>query len=113
MRGWGWEKVRQPDHAQRVVECVSAAWVAGHPFELTFPLGGQDRQCRWFLTRAAPIRNEADELVRWLGTNTDVTNMRRLQERLEDSYADLEAKITFRNLELEYQARALKQRLGE
>ena len=64
------------------------------------------------MTRAEPIRDAQGELVRWLGTNTDVTEMRQLQEQLENSYADLEAKVAFRNLDLERQVRELQQRLG-
>lgn len=74
---------------------------------------GQDGEYRWFLTRAEPIHDEKGALVRWLGTNTDVTEMRVLQQQLETAYADLEAKVAFRNLDLEHQVRELKQRVGE
>ncbi len=113
MEGWGWEKVHHPEHIGRVVEFVQVAWLAGEPFELSFPLRGQDGEYRWFLTRAEPIRDEAGELVRWLGTNTDVTEMRQLQEQLETAYNDLETKVAFRNLDLEHQVRELKQQLEQ
>ena len=109
MKGWGWEKVHHPDHVKRVVDFVTLAWVAGQPFELTFPLRGKDGQYRWFLTRAEPIRNAQGELVRWLGTNTDVTAMRELQEQLERAYSDLEAKVMFRTLDLEREIKELRQ----
>ena len=113
MEGWGWSKVHHPDHIDGVVAFVTDAWAANKSFELTFPLRGQDGQYRWFLTRAGPIRSEQGELLRWLGTNTDVTEMRQLQEQLTHSYADLEAKITFRNLDLEHQVQVLRQQLGQ
>lgn len=112
MEGWGWDKVHHPDHIQPVVEFVSKAWGAGEPFELTFPLRGHDGQYRWFLTRAVPVRDAQGRTIRWLGTNTDVTAMRQLQEQLQNAYADLEAKVTFRNLELEHQVQALRQQLA-
>ena len=40
--------------------------------------------------------------MRWLGTNTDVTEMRQLQEQLTHSYADLE-----------HQVQVLRQQLGQ
>ncbi|KUG09625.1 PAS domain-containing protein [Solirubrum puertoriconensis] len=113
MRGWGWEKVHHPDHVQRVLEFVRAAWPAGKAWELSFPLRSHEGEYRWFLTRAVPVHNEQGELVRWLGTNTDVTDMRQMQERLERAYNDLELKITFRTLELEREVQGLKQQLGQ
>lgn len=112
MIGWGWEKVHHPDHVQRVVAFVQQAWLAGEPWELTFPLRGQDGEYRWFLTRAVPIRNGQGEVVRWFGTNTDVTEMRQLQNQLERSYQDLELKITFRTLQLEREVQELRAQLG-
>jgi PAS domain S-box-containing protein len=113
MASEGWEKVHHTEHVSEVVGFVRGAWAKGEPWELTFPLRRHDGEYRWFLTRAVPIRNEQDELVRWLGTNTDVTKMRELQEQLQNSYADLEAKVTFRNLELEHEVQKLRKQLGK
>ncbi|UYZ57352.1 PAS domain-containing protein [Hymenobacter latericus] len=113
MRGWGWEKVHHPDHIERVVAFVRQAWGAGKAWELSFPLRSHEGEYRWFLTRAVPVHNEQGEVVRWLGTNTDVTDMRQMQERLERAYNDLELKITFRTLELEREVQSLKQQLGQ
>jgi PAS domain S-box-containing protein len=112
MKGWGWEEVHHPDHIKPVVEFVKQAWEKGEPWELTFPLRHNDGEYRWFLTRAVPVRDEQGQLVRWLGTNTDVTEMRHLQEQLQNSYNDLEAKVTFRNLELEHEVQRLRKQLG-
>ncbi|NRT17655.1 PAS domain S-box-containing protein [Hymenobacter sp. 9A] len=113
MEGWGWDKVHHPDYIQPVVEFVRQAWGAGEPFELTFPLRGQDGQYRWFLTRAVPVRDAQGHTVRWLGTNTDVTEMRQLQDQLQSAYDDLEAKVAFRNLELEHEVQALRRQVGK
>lgn len=112
MQGWGWSKVHHPDHVDQVVSFVTKAWAAGEPFELTFPLKGQDGHYRWFLTRAEPIRDEQGTLMRWLGTNTDVTAMRELQQQLETAYSDLEAKVMFRTLDLEREVKELRQQLA-
>jgi PAS domain S-box-containing protein len=113
MMGWGWEKVHHPDHIKQVVDFVSEAWTKGEPWELTFPLKRRDGEYCWFLTRAVPIRDEHNQLVRWLGTNTDITKMRELQEQLQNSYADLEVKVTFRNLELEHEVQKLRKQLAQ
>ncbi|MFD1872511.1 PAS domain-containing protein [Hymenobacter bucti] len=113
MAGWGWEKVQHPDHVGEVVGHVKDAWEKGEPWELTLPLKRHDGEYRWFLTRAVPVYDEQGQLVRWLGTNTDVTKMRELQEQLQNSYDDLEAKVTFRNLELEHEVKNLRKQLGK
>jgi PAS domain S-box-containing protein len=113
MMGWGWEKVHHPDYIKQVVGFVSEAWTKGEPWELTFPLKRRDGEYCWFLTRAVPIRDEQNQLVRWLGTNTDITKMRELQEQLQNSYADLEVKVTFRNLELEHEVQKLRKQLAQ
>ena len=113
MEGWGWQQVHHPDYVQQVVEDAAQGWASGQPWELTFPLRGQDGQYRWFLTRVEPMRDAQGQLVRWLGTNTDITEMRQLQEQLQNSYANLEAKVTFRNLELEHEVQRLRQEAGK
>ena len=112
MQGWGWDKVHHPDHIQRVVALWSSALAAGQAWEDTFPLRSAQGEYGWFLSRAKPIRDAAGNIVRWFGTNTDITKQIELQEQLERSYADLEAKITFRTLDLEHQVQELKQQLG-
>ncbi len=59
-----------------------------------------------------PVRDAQGQTVRWLGTNTGVTEMRQMREQLANSYADLEAKVAFRNLELEHQVQALRRQLA-
>jgi PAS domain S-box-containing protein len=84
MKGWGWIKVQHPDHLDRVVERVKRSAENGEPWEDTFPLRGKDGEYRWFLTRAVPIRNEAGAILRWFGTNTDVTERIRMEEALRE-----------------------------
>ena len=82
MKGWGWDKVQHPDHVDRVVERVKRSAETGEPWEDTFPLRGKDGQYRWFLSRAMPVRDEQGKLVRWFGTNTDVTEQVLAEEKL-------------------------------
>jgi PAS domain S-box-containing protein len=85
VQGWGWRAVHHPDHVDRVVQGVQRAWDTGEPWEETFPIRGHDGEYRWFLSRALPIRDAGGEVVRWFGTNTDVTELRRAKEALEEA----------------------------
>ena len=85
MQGWGWQKLHHPDHLDRVARHLQQCFKSGTPWEDTFPLRGRDGTYRWFLSRALPIRNETGEIVRWLGTNTDVTEQIDAEKALRES----------------------------
>ena len=90
MEGFGWRQVHDPALFEGINERYLAAVRAGKPWEDTFPLRGHDGQYRWFLSRARPIRDPASGAVlRWFGTNTDVTEQRQLQQRLSESEEEL------------------------
>ncbi|GJL69617.1 MAG: hypothetical protein NPIRA06_22520 [Nitrospirales bacterium] len=90
MQGWGWKKVPHPDHVERVVEGIRRSWNTGEPWQDTFPLRGKDGQYHWFLSHALPIRDAAGNIIRWFGTNTDITNLRDVQDALHQSEARLQ-----------------------
>jgi PAS domain S-box-containing protein len=73
MAGWGWQKVHDPDHVQRVVDEISKCFQTGEVWEDTFPLRGRDGTYRLFLSRAVPIRDPQGKILRWFGTNTDIS----------------------------------------
>jgi PAS domain S-box-containing protein len=64
----------------------------GDAWEDTFPLRRADGQYRWFLSRAEPIRDESGAIVRWFGTNTDIT------EQIETADALARSEAQFRTM---------------
>ena len=96
MEGWGWQSVHDPTELPRVLERWQTSLRIEEPFELEFPLKGADGQFRWFLTRTAPLRDDAGNITLWFGTNTDVDDRRRIA-------ADREAMLrTLRHSEAEF-----------
>lgn len=81
MAGWGWKAAHHPDHIDRVVGCIKQAFTTGLPWEDLFPLRARDGSYRWFLSRAQPLRDETGKVVRWFGTNTDITEQKRAEDR--------------------------------
>ncbi|HSQ95665.1 MAG TPA: PAS domain S-box protein [Croceibacterium sp.] len=75
-------QVVHPDYRQRVVANYNAAIAAGEDYEDTFPMRGKNGEYCWFLSRAQPIRDERGEIVRWFGTNTDITEQREQSEQI-------------------------------
>src|SRR5215831_11293028 len=93
MVGWGWQKVHHPDHVDRVVQRIQQSFETGTPWEDTFPLRGRDGNYRWFLSRALPIRNEAGDVIRWFGTNTDVTEQIEAEQALRELNETLQQRV--------------------
>jgi light-regulated signal transduction histidine kinase (bacteriophytochrome) len=82
--------VHHPDYVKGVVEKFSASLKSGEPWEDTFMLRSKDGEYRWFLARAVPIRDEHGKVIRWFGTNTDITDLKASQEKLENSNRELD-----------------------
>ncbi len=84
-QGLGWKAVHHPAHVDRVTEKFLHHLRVGHDWEDTFPLRGKDGEYRWFLSRMKAIRDETGKVVRFFGTNTDVTDQRNIEEALRAS----------------------------
>lgn len=93
VRGWGWKKVHHPEHVERVERTFRACVETGQPWEDTFPLRAKDGTYRWFLSRALPIRDAKGRTALWFGTNTDITEQRDAEEKLERLVAERTVKL--------------------
>ena len=85
MQGWGWQSVHDPERLPHVLSLWQASLASGKPFEMVFPLRGSDGTYRDFLTLALPVRDATGKIVRWFGTNTDITQQRRAEDALRQS----------------------------
>ena len=97
MEGWGWRMVHHPDHVDRVERRFRHSVTSADSWEDTFPLRSRDGDYNWFLSRAMPIHDDPDEahprgrLLGWFGTNTDITDIRDAEYRLEAARDEAEA----------------------
>ncbi len=83
-----WTRIVHPDDLERAISLWSHSLESGEPYEAEQRIFHKASQAfRWHLSRALPVRNEAGEIVKWLGTNTDI----------EDKRQALEATIEARN----------------
>ena len=80
--GWGWQRVLDPHELPRVLAKWAAAVHDGAPWEDSFSIRGRDGEYRLFLSRATPIRDSSGDVVRWFGTNTDISDHVKSQEAL-------------------------------
>jgi PAS domain S-box-containing protein len=90
MEGWGWQSVHDPAILPEVLSQWQRSLATGEPFEMEFPLRGADGAFRWFLTRVNPMRDASGRVTRWFGTNTNVDNVKRIQQALQEETRVLE-----------------------
>jgi len=83
--GWGWQAAIHPDDLEGLAVKWRSSLASGTAVEAEARMRRFDGQDRWFLFRAEPLRNEAGEIVRWYGTNTDIEEKRRIEEALRTS----------------------------
>jgi formate hydrogenlyase transcriptional activator len=62
---------------------------SGEPGEIEHRLRRHDGEYRWFLFRVEPLRDELGNIVRWYGTNTDIENLKRTEEKLRQDEREL------------------------
>ncbi|MBA4150070.1 MAG: PAS domain-containing protein [Verrucomicrobia bacterium] len=94
MQGWGWQKVQHPGQLDRMLPNWKHALATGEPWEDIFPLRRHDGVYRWFLSRAFPIRDQQGNITRWFGTNTDITELRETQAKLQQAQTELQQYAT-------------------
>ncbi len=87
MEGWGWQSVHDPNELPKVLERWQASIAAGETFDMTFPLRGADGIFRPFLTRGFPLKDSFGHVQQWFGTNTDVSELKRVEQALRVSEA--------------------------
>ena len=83
LKGYGWEKIHHPNDVKKVMAFLTEAWGRGEPFEITIRLRRHDGAYQWFLTRAFPVKDTDGTIVRWIGTNTDITEQKSFSEELK------------------------------
>jgi PAS domain S-box-containing protein len=101
MEGGGWEKVHHPQWLPEVRKKWKSSVAEGKRFEMDFPLRGADGDYRWFLTRVVPLKDSSGRVLRWFGTNTDVSEMRRAEQEIQRLNSELEQRVQIRTAELE------------
>ncbi|MEL6061710.1 MULTISPECIES: sensor histidine kinase [unclassified Methylobacterium] len=87
--GWGWLDAVHPDDVATARTAWQEAAVSGQ-LSYEHRLCSAGKRSRWFQTRAAPVRDGEGRIVEWLGTSTDIDDLRQLQERQQVMVAELQ-----------------------
>jgi diguanylate cyclase (GGDEF)-like protein/PAS domain S-box-containing protein len=83
--GYGWLKQVHPDDHEQLMQTWMNAVNSGTEMYAVFRIRSQSGEYRWFDTRAIPQRNDKGDIIRWLGSNTDITDIELTRQALANS----------------------------
>jgi len=98
--GHGWLEKLHPEDRDRVNLEWTRCAEAGVPLDVDFRILRADGVYRWFKTRALPSRDAQGQILRWLGTNTDIEDLRQAEQKVRRLQAGLELEVAQRTAEL-------------
>jgi len=78
--GSGWQVTVHPDDVPAVAKKWLEVVSSGQPGEVEARLRRFDGSYRWFLCRAAPVRDEQGSIVAWFGTDTDIEDRKNAED---------------------------------
>jgi two-component system cell cycle sensor histidine kinase/response regulator CckA len=85
----GWGIFNHPDELGKVEQRWREAIERHQPFEMELRYRRHDGQYRWMLARVAPIQGPGGEIEGWVGTSSDIHELKAAQLALEDREQEL------------------------
>jgi len=81
---WGWRKIIHPEDLHYTLEQFRKIRKSIDGGEFQIRLKNDEGIYRWHLSRLMPINNEDGETLLWVGTATDIHELRLLQQQKDD-----------------------------
>ncbi len=109
--GWGWKDALHPDDVPIAMENWERSRKAGSALDIEYRLRTRSGAYRWQLVRAVPLLGSSGNIVKWVGSCTDIDDQMRNQQTLEHQIREHTAALMEANtrLEAEMHERALAQ----
>ena len=81
----GWQVVIHPEDLNRALKAWQDTPDSSNSLEYEARLRrGTDGDCRWFLTRAVPVRDKRGAIVKWYGVINDIEDRKRAEQLQAD-----------------------------
>lgn len=82
--GTTWGKYIHPDDLSSTIEVWRNAINNKSKYEVEYRLPDKTDTSKYFLSRAVPILNDNCEIIKWIGTNTDINEFKILQRQKDN-----------------------------
>jgi PAS domain S-box-containing protein len=83
--GLGWSTVFHPDDRQRSEQMWKRAVETSGTFEVESRMRKADGSYHWMLIRGLPLRDSSGTIIKWMGTCTDIDEMKQAMEAIRVS----------------------------
>lgn len=80
----GWAATLHPDDLQAAQHAWNASLQTGNPYQIEFRLKDKYEGYRWWLVRAVALKDFNNNILKWYGTNTDITEHKELQKQKDN-----------------------------
>ena len=99
-----WLPILHPDDAQLCLDTWYNSVQTGEEYEIEYRFVDRKKpgEYRWFLGRACPIKNSSGQIVKWIGTCTDIDDQRRKSETLEQLVVERTRQLNQANTQLKH-----------
>ena len=87
----GWGRIVHPDDLPGAAESWGRALATGASYRTEFRILRGDGEWRWFAVHAEPVRDADGAILRWVGANIDIEDIRRQGEELDQVNETLSA----------------------
>ncbi|WP_170118021.1 PAS domain-containing protein [Cereibacter johrii] len=91
--GDGWRAFYHPDDQPAIDRLWLQALRTGEHYEIEYRLRHRDGSYRWMLGRGAPVRDEAGGILRWMGTCTDIHDLKLAHQRQQILLGEMEHRV--------------------
>ncbi|MEX0745810.1 MAG: PAS domain S-box protein, partial [Phycisphaeraceae bacterium] len=113
LRDWDWTHFIHPDDVEQNVRLWRHSLATGDPFQFEHRIRRFDGTYRWHISRARPMRDGTGRITMWIGSNTDVHELKATQERLRSLNQTLEDRVAERTATAEKRTRQVRRLTAE
>ncbi|MBD2690859.1 ATP-binding protein [Anabaena catenula] len=91
LQSQGWEQIIHPEDLPKVKEVWAKAVQNGSEYEVETRMLSGSGEYRWILGQARPLRDQQGQIVKWYGTNTDITDHIQAREAMRNALQQQQA----------------------
>ncbi len=106
--GAGWLEVVHPDDHEPLMAVWRKSVETKMPFSCEFRIRGHDGAYRLFFSRADAVVDEDGNVLRWIGSNTDIEDRHQAELQVRALLQDMEDRVATRTAELNTALRDLR-----
>ncbi len=89
----GWEKAMHPDDLESTTNNWKHSVATGDIFDRECRIQNKKGDYRWHLSRAVPIEDETGKIIMWVGSNTDIHDLKEAKNKAETATQRAESAV--------------------